>query len=419
MPNILTKITGSRTKPALAAEVFLNALTDISGFDELLAYVCAELRKASGATAVHAFLREPITNRFSLQHTSGVQPDVPGRFSISDSGKLLKWFTTNRIPLAIADHESVLSYLTPPEHEFLRGAGIMLVIPCFVLDRITCAFFFARNGQGGKLATISGYGPESIAALSRLTSQAALALEHARMHELQEERLKKLYMADRLATIGELAARAAHEIRNPLAFIRSTVQLLQSQIPAEKSHLAAELITESDRIDAIIAGLLSLSRSTTGPKTNVNLRDLIEHTLPLLQSELTSRGIEIFTDWRSPDASIKGDPAQLRQLLLNLLINSMQATPGAGKIVISLEDRDTPGRRSVLLTISDTGQGIPSDLLPRVFDPFFTTKETGTGLGLSICYGIVANHGGEIDIRSSTAEDTHGTTVSIRFPSFS
>ena len=416
MPNILTKITGSRTKPAPAAEVFLNALTDINGFDELLTYVCAELRKASGATAVHAFLREPITNRFSLHHTSGELPNVPSRFSIPDSGKLLKWFSTNRIPLLITDHQSVLSYLSQPEQEFLRSAGIALVIPCFVLDRITCAFFFAQNEEGGKHATTSTTDPETIAALSRLASQAALALEHARMYELQEERLKKLYMADRLATIGELAARAAHEIRNPLAFIRSTVQLLQSQIPSEKAHLAAELIKESDRIDAIIAGLLSLSRSTSGTKTTVNFRNLVEHTLPLLQSELTSRGIEISTDWRAPDASINGDPAQLRQLLLNLLINSMQAIPGGGKIVITLDGQDLPDRRSVLLSISDTGQGIPADVLPRVFDPFFTTKETGTGLGLSICYGIVANHGGEIDIRSSTAEDSHGTIVMLRFP---
>jgi two-component system NtrC family sensor kinase len=152
----------------------------------------------------------------------------------------------------------------------------------------------------------------------------------------------------------------------------------------------------------------------------VDLSDLINQTLMLLDSEMKKNGIAVRHEMRADDASVEADQAQLKQVFLNVLLNSAQAMTGGGTITVSMADKPNgtaiESGDSVRVTIADTGPGIPPEAMRRVFDPFYTTKETGTGLGLSITYGIVHGHGGDIDIASTTDPAGHGTRVTIRLP---
>jgi signal transduction histidine kinase len=240
------------------------------------------------------------------------------------------------------------------------------------------------------------------------------------MTQFQEERLKKLFHADKLATVGELAAGAAHEIRNPLTSIRSTVQFLKKDLPPEKHGYVEGVIEEVDRIDGIIRGLLSLSKSSELHLSRVDLREALQQTLLLLDPELKRNRIAVNQEMRIGDPTVEADQAQVKQVFLNVLLNSVQSMPGGGTITVHLADRPDGKREesidSVRVTLSDNGPGMPEETIRRVFDPFFTTKENGTGLGLSITYGIVHGHGGEIDIASKTDPSSHGTSVTIRLP---
>jgi signal transduction histidine kinase len=138
-------------------------------------------------------------------------------------------------------------------------------------------------------------------------------------------------------------------------------------------------------------------------------------TLALLDSELRNHNIEVIKEYRLADPSIHGDVAQLKQVFLNILLNSIQAMENGGKITIVTAA--TPDREDfVNILLSDTGCGIPAAVLPRVFDPFYTTKENGTGIGLSISYGIVSKHGGQIEIESRQDGEAKGTFVGISLP---
>ncbi|HTR99054.1 MAG TPA: ATP-binding protein, partial [Bacteroidota bacterium] len=308
----------------------------------------------------------------------------------------------------------VVAFLPPDERTVLESNRIALVVPLIALNRLTGILFLSEKEDD------SAFHRAEMDALSMLAGQAALALENAVMTQFQEERLKKLFHADKLATVGELAAGAAHEIRNPLTSIRSTVQFLKKSLPPTAHGYVDGVIEEVDRIDGIIRGLLSLSKSSELELAVVDLHELIGQTLMLLDPELKKRSIAVRLEQSARDPSVEADPGRLKQVFLNVLLNSVQAMDGGGTLRVAVADsrvavRDAPGEM-VTITVTDTGPGIPADMMRRVFDPFFTTKANGTGLGLSITYGIVHGHGGEIDVASTTEGAGHGTTVTIAIP---
>jgi two-component system, NtrC family, sensor kinase len=389
------------------SDQFAASLNSIVALDQLLDYVAAHLADISGARSVYILLAQPITDRYTCRKALGGEWDIV----ISQGSKLLRWLSINQTPLDLGRNAEIADSLSAPEREAIRKADIGLIIPCYVIGRLSGLLLFGRR-EDGKL-----YRGSDMAFLSRLAHQAALAIEHATMYQLQEDRLKKLFQADKLATIGELAARAAHELRNPLTTVRSTVEYVKSSLPADKETMVEAAIEEIDRMDGIIKGMLSLSRVSDLQMCDVDLEDQVRQCLAMLGSELRQRNIVLDVQSRTGNAVLLADPSALRQLLLNLLLNSTQAMPGGGSIFVLLEDDSArPPGKGLRLTIRDTGTGIPAADLPKVFDPFFTTKEAGTGLGLSICYGIVKKHGGEIEITSVSEGENTGTIVSIMLP---
>jgi len=408
-------------------EQFTSSLSAIVGTDQLLSYVAAQMSDHSGAAGVFVLLLQPITNRYVGRMTHGGEDRLLAKLSFSPSDRLLEWLATNQNPLDTIRSRDVLDFLTPRERDLLTEARISLVIPASVLGRVVALFLFGPRTKS--------YSPAEIDILSRLAARSAMAIEFSTLRQFQADRLRKLELADRLSTIGRLASSTAHDVRSPLTLIRSRVQLLGKYIPMEKQELSTGIIEEVDRVNAMLESLLSLSR-TGMQRTELDIGGLILSTLSLFDGHIAKQGITLEPNIPDDLRPLVGDPFQLRQALLNILMNSIQAMPDGGKLSITIDSQRPlrlPDRwagqaglsghlnnastgNSLEILIADTGGGISPENLPKVFDPFFTTREGGTGLGLSISYGIIANHGGDLDIQSSTDPIRHGTQVTILLP---
>ena len=407
---------GKRRRMDLQASAveLLKSLNLIVGLDQLLEILCARMKEIFCAGTVTISLFDPITRRYAGMMARGSDAQSAPLFGFFESNPLVRWLNVNQSFLNVRVDRGVFDYLSPEEKLVLDTHRVALVVPLIALNRLTGMLFLSDKEDG------TAYSRAEIDALLMLAGQASFAVENAVMTQFQEERLKKLFHADKLATVGELAAGAAHEIRNPLTSIRSTVQFLKKDLPPEKHGYVEGVIEEVDRIDGIIRGLLSLSKSSELHLSRVDLREALQQTLLLLDPELKRNRIAVNQQMMIGDPTVEADQAQVRQVFLNVLLNSVQSMPGGGTITVHMADRPDGKREesieSVRVTLSDNGPGMPEETIRRVFDPFFTTKENGTGLGLSITYGIVHGHGGEIDIASKTDPSSHGTSVTIRLP---
>lgn len=238
-----------------------------------------------------------------------------------------------------------------------------------------------------------------------------VAEQTRRRREALERQQEQLLRWDRLATVGELAAGLAHELRNPLAGISGALHVLggQFQPDDERQALLADLQAQIARMNRTLTDLLQHARPEKPQRVAVEINGLLEQSLKFLP-----RGdIEVIRrlDGSLPPVSV--DPNLLHQALLNILVNARQAMPTGGRLTI--ETRMLAGNgRPVQIRIADTGVGIPADHLSRIFQPFFTTKAQGTGLGLAIAARVVEEHGGRITVESAVGK---GTAFTIALPS--
>jgi PAS domain S-box-containing protein len=222
--------------------------------------------------------------------------------------------------------------------------------------------------------------------------------------------------AEKLAALGTLAAGLAHELNNPIGIITTRAELLlldaaPRSLPDEVVEDLRVIHRHSQRVARIAQGLLSFARSPSGQPGRVDLSRVVDETLLLVEKTIVKDGVRIQRDLASELPPIWGDANALQQVVMNLLTNARDAVGAGGEIFIETGVvAEPPG--SVQLIVRDTGPGIPPEVLPRIFDPFFTTKAEGTGLGLSISYGIVRDHRGTVDVRSTPGE---GTTFVLTF----
>jgi len=230
-----------------------------------------------------------------------------------------------------------------------------------------------------------------------------------------EEDLKR---ADRLAAIGTMAAGLAHEIRNPLASISGSIEIMKEEMDGsgQSPKLMDIVLREIGRLDSLIADFLLFARPSSPQKNLVHLNKIITDLLQVIKNNPECRpSINFFAKFEE-EIYLLGDEQQLKQAFWNLLINALQAMPNGGEINITLRrvystDQNEPGQVEII--ISDTGVGIAESDLDKIFNPFFTTKEQGTGLGLSIVHRIIEGHGGKITVQSQLNK---GTIFRITLP---
>jgi len=228
---------------------------------------------------------------------------------------------------------------------------------------------------------------------------------------------EKVRRQEQLAVVGSLAAGIAHEIRNPLASLSGSIQVLQGELDlkGDDKHLMDIVVRETDRLNTIISEFLEYARPQTAQAEEIKLLPVLDETITLLKNSRDFRVDIAIREDVDPQVVIKGDAKRMRQVFWNLLINACQAMPGGGEITVSTRSVSRSGRDSgwCEIVIQDTGDGISQEYLDKIFDPFFTTKTGGTGLGLAIVYRIIEDHGGIIDVES---EAGRGTTFRIRLP---
>lgn len=218
-----------------------------------------------------------------------------------------------------------------------------------------------------------------------------------------EENRDRLRQAEKLASVGKLAASVAHEIRNPLTSIKMWLFWLRSSTSPGRDALEGfdTVAREIDRLENVVRNFLEFTRPPPAALRPCSLSELIESTLQLVGHRLSAQNILLERTTACQDCTVLADPDQLKQVLMNLINNAVDAMPRGGRLRIEADcETDRSGTRMAVVRVSDTGPGIPADVAPRVFEPFFSTKDEGTGLGLCIAANIMARHNGRLAFES-------------------
>jgi signal transduction histidine kinase len=373
--------------------------------------VAARIRELFDPDRLVILQPDPEGASFVPTFALGLSQEALAGASVAFRGKLARWLSVNETSLALGQRPGVHEFLDPAEKDLLARLRLDLCVPMVHLNRLTGILLLGGDRKG--------WGPSraEIEMLDLLASQAGLAFENAALYRTQIERLDRLHRAERLAAVGQLAAGLAHEIRNPLTAIRSTMQyLLKGLNPEEQRHqLVEELLSEVDRINGTVSGLLSLSRSGALRLSEIDLLVPLSASVHLVQARADEQNVALETFFGREPLQVLADADQLKQVFLNLLLNALQSMPDGGRITLTVGPWGPPSGtgRWGQVRITDTGSGISAEELRKVFDPFFTTKRDGTGLGLAICHGIIEQHQGEIRLESETGR---GTTALVRLP---
>lgn len=241
-----------------------------------------------------------------------------------------------------------------------------------------------------------------------LSGRLMLLRDITELRQLREE----VARSQRLAALGNLAAGLAHEIRNPLSSIKGFATYFRERLKdtPEDSRSADIMVGEVDRLNRVITQLLELSRPAQPEAQRLEMVSLANEVIEIVTHRAQESGVKMIADIALAELAVQGDGDQLRQVLLNLFLNAIEAMETGGTVTVRLDRPPSGGARIV---VADTGSGITAENLPHIFDPYFTTKPAGTGLGLAIVHKIIEAHGGDIHVASKPGE---GTEVTITLP---
>lgn len=267
---------------------------------------------------------------------------------------------------------------------------------------IEVAMFFVIGGLTGVLADHERTQRNKVEETARKLSDVYAQLQAS---------FEQLRRADRLSALGELSAGLAHEIRNPLGSVEGAVQILRRQeLPVETRQEFGDLAQkEVNRLKDLVTNFLDFARPQTPKRVPTAPSQLLESVSKLAAEMAKMSGAQVRVETEAGVPTVSVDPEQMKQVLLNLVINAIQAMPAGGEVVL----RPVRETNSVVLEVQDEGVGIPAEDLERVFNPFVTTRPNGTGLGLSIAYQIVSQHGGHI---AAQRNPESGMTFRVTLP---
>jgi len=291
---------------------------------------------------------------------------------------------------------------TPPDGPW------SLVLPVTVGTRAIGLLLLARAG-GTPLPPADRTLAEGFAAAT------ADVLEHAHLRADLDRAHGLLARADRLSALGMLAAGIAHEIRNPLVSVRAFIQLLPERLHDEEFRTGFRLLAldEIERICALITDLLAFARPARTEREPADVGELIAQVVRLLDAEARRSGVSLLYEGAPDLLTALVDEGQIKQVLLNIVLNAIQACAPRGTVEIEAGAETIAGARWCLVTVADTGPGIAAEHHRHIFEPFFTTKEGGSGLGLFLAHRIVTAHGGSI---AAVPREPRGSVFSLRLP---
>jgi len=375
----------------------LNSVLDL---EVLLSQMLSTLVDQLGIKNIAIFLRrDPKQDHLSFLKLKGIPPKSsakPKHWEISLKGELYRLFITQRESLFIEEIQALIKD-DNPEMEILKTLDCKLCVPLISRDELVGILSLGSKNKNLRFTD------SDLEFIFVLADHLTVAVENAILYENQKcinaelrRTQKQLIQSEKLAALGQLSASLAHEINNPLGIIKNYLLILSENIDEDGPNRGnLKMIKEEvDRIARIVKSLLEFSRPEKNKIMLLDLSATLKQTISLLDKEFLSRNIKIKKELPGNLLPVIGSEDQLKQVFLNLLVNSRDFMPQGGEILISARNTDL----GVEIEFSDTGSGIPEVNLSRIFEPFFTTKQEGkgTGLGLWICYGIMQRHGGTI-----------------------
>jgi len=300
----------------------------------------------------------------------------------------------------------------------ILAVSLSLFMTHFVSDPIQELIVTMERAEQGLEARVDVKSSDDIGRLGEAFNSLLTKLERAR-RRVERYHYEQMKRADRLASIGEMAAGIAHEIKNPLAGIAGVIQVLKKEQPIgdQKRAVLEEVLSQVERMDKAVRNLLSFARPPEPKMTLVDINEQIGKLLDFLAPQFAKNSIVAERRLATGLPWLSLDPDLMQQALINIALNAIQAMPQGGKCTVETRStkpgQDTPG--SVEIVFTDTGKGISLENLNNIFSPFFTTRQQGTGLGLSITQRIIEQHGGEINV-VSTPEKGASFTITLPYP---
>lgn len=334
---------------------------------------------------------------------------------------------TRKPPLKVADSllGKVVRERTPimvqdvrlhPEFKYSRlarreGMVSLLSVPMVFQDTVIGVL----NAYTGKPHS---FWPEEVDLLAALAGQSAIAIQNARLYESVVASEEKIRQSERLLLLGEMAAEVAHEIRNPLTVIRMLIHSLNEEFPQGDPRRRDIQVIEQKigQMTGLVDQILQITRQKEPEFVPVRLEEVLEETLALVRHRLGKQRVKVLKRWGRAVPPLRGDRAQLEQMLLNLILNASQAMPEGGQLSLRTGfQRKGCFGPTVWMAVEDTGYGVPKESLRDIFKPFFSLRPGGVGLGLSVVQRIVKQHQGRISVKGAAGG---GSYFLVEFPAF-
>ncbi|MDV2495056.1 MAG: GAF domain-containing protein [bacterium] len=336
------------------------------------------------------------------------------RVPLDRSDEVLSLTVRERRPFNITDARSD----SLVDKEFLEelGADAFATVPLAAKDRVTGVIVVDN------IFTRKPITDEDLDFVARFANHAGLAMENLllfnKLKELTSELgavQSRLIETERMATLGEVTAGLAHEIRNPLAtiggFARRLHRKLEDDFPYK--NYASIVIREVDRLEALLGDVLAYSKQVPPSLESCRIDTLVRDMIDIYREDFQDKKIVLEVQLSADPPTIEADSQQLKQVFINLFANAMQAMPNGGTLTVQTEPWPKDDGEGVVITVSDTGGGVPREVVENIFNPFFTTKEEGTGLGLALSKRVIEGHGGTIEVVNREGE---GVTFILRLP---
>ena len=298
----------------------------------------------------------------------------------------------------------------------ILAVSLSLFLTHLVSNPIQTLITTMERAESGLETRVEVKSIDDIGRLGEAFNSLLTKLESAQ-RRVERYHYEQMTRADRLASIGEMAAGIAHEIKNPLAGIAGVIQVLRKEhaIGDQKRAILDEVLVQVERMDKAVRNLLSFARPPEPKMTLVDINELISKILDFLSPQFARHSIVADRKLTTGLPWLTLDPDLIQQALINIALNAIQSMPEGGRFVVETRSVKPDGHHSASIEVlcSDNGKGISPENMSRIFNPFFTTRQQGTGLGLSITQRIIEQHGGEINVMSSPEK---GTSFTISFP---
>jgi len=385
---------------------------------EILGKISQEIKSFKGASIFSSLEQQLLTyrdlmNKLTANGKTSHANDQQLEEELRERGKSLVDLSQELVSF---ERRRILRIISTLKAQLLLSLSVFLVLGGFLITIVAQKIIRPLRVIEKTTVRIAAGDFRPIQVLNTRDETQRVVEAFNRMVAELEKRQDQLLQAKKLASLGTLTSGVAHQLNNPLNNISTSCQILQEDLDtAEPEFLRKMLMNieqEVHRARDTVRGLLEFSRVREFCLTPTPLRQVVDRSVTLMSSQIPP-GIEIIKDI-PPELALNLDAQRMQQVFLNLIENAVHAISPPGQIRITAER--VAGKKEIVITVQDTGIGIPQDVIGRIFDPFFTTRDVGvgTGLGLSIVYGIIQKHHGSISVQS---EEGEGTRFIIRFPS--